>query len=188
MISGGDEVARTQHGNNNAYCQDNELSWTPWELSSDQASFLSFTRQLVALRRTYPVLRRRKFFQGRSIRGAGVKDICWLDPSGQEMTDAGWQSPDARALGVLLAGDAIDELDERAQRIVSDTLLVLYNAGETPVEFRLPNEGSSTGWLPVVDTARACDGGTPCEGDALYELAPHSMAVLRRVSSQGAAA
>jgi glycogen operon protein len=150
-------------------------------VTSDQAAFLAFTRRVVALRRAFPVLRRRKFFQGRSIRGAGVKDIAWLDPSGREMTDANWQSPDARALGVLLPGDAIDELDDRAQRVISGTLLLLYNAGDTPVEFRLADEGSRTAWLPVLDTARPCDAVEPCPGGGCYELAPHSMAVLQRV-------
>ncbi|HXH06259.1 MAG TPA: glycogen debranching protein GlgX, partial [Vicinamibacterales bacterium] len=97
MLSGGDEVARTQQGNNNAYCHDSELTWTPWDLDAERRAFLEFTRRLVWFRRSQPVLRRRRFFQGRAIRG--VKDIVWLDPSGREMTDEAWNAPDARSLG-----------------------------------------------------------------------------------------
>jgi glycogen operon protein len=117
MISGGDEMSRTQRGNNNAYCQDNELSWTPWDLTPSQREFLEFTQRLVHLRRQQPVLTRRKYFQGRSIRGAGVKDIYWLDPSGREMTDEAWTAPFVRSLGVLMVGDAIDDVDERGRRV-----------------------------------------------------------------------
>jgi glycogen operon protein len=183
MISGGDEVGRTQEGNNNGYCQDNELSWTSWDLSEEQAAFLRFTRRLLALRREHPVLRRRKFFQGRSIRGIGVKDIAWLDPSGREMTDEGWHSPDARALGVLLSGDAIDELDERGRPVSSGTLLVLYNAGPTSVPFRLPHDGGAKWWTPLVDTAHD-DAAAPCEAGGEYPLAARSVAVLRRDSGR----
>ena len=122
MLSGGDEVGRTQLGNNNAYCQDNEISWTPWELDAEQRDFLEFTRRLIRVWRDHPVLRRRKFFQGRRIRGADVIDIAWIDPSGREMTDETWNSPDVRCLGVRLNGDAIDEVNERGQRIVGETL------------------------------------------------------------------
>src|SRR5688572_27379707 len=115
MLSGGDELARTQRGNNNAYCQDNDISWTPWTVDADAAAFLTFVRRLIALRRSQPVLRRRRFFLGRSIRGAQVKDVAWLDTSAREMTDRDWSAPHVRHLGVLLAGDAIDEVDERGR-------------------------------------------------------------------------
>lgn len=120
MISGGDEMSRTQLGNNNAYCQDNELSWTPWDLTPTQQEFLDFTRRLVHFRRRQPVLTRRTYFQGRSIRGASVKDIYWLDPSGREMTDEAWNAPFVRSLGVLMVGDAIDEVDERGAGRAAD--------------------------------------------------------------------
>jgi len=180
MISGGDEVARTQRGNNNAYSQDNELSWTPWELGPAQREFLAFVRQLVRLRRTEPVLRRRKFFQGRAIRGKGVKDISWLGPSGQEMTDRLWSSPDARALGVLLSGASIDELDERGQPTRGNTLLVLYNAADAPLDFQLPSDGVVHWWEPLLDTARSQPSSSRLASGDAYSLAPHSLALLRR--------
>jgi isoamylase len=184
MISGGDEVARTQRGNNNAYCQDNELSWIPWDLDPAQREFLAFVQEVVRLRRSEPVLCRRKFLQGRSIRGIGVKDIVWLGPSGQEMTDRLWNSPDARALGVLLSGDSIDEVDERGRPIRGNTLLVLYNAADTPVEFRLPDHGAAHVWQPLLDTT-CCAPKTPVGGGHIYRLDSRSLALLRRDGQPG---
>ena len=131
MISGGDELSRTQRGNNNAYCQDNEISWLDWTLTPEHQEFLDFTRRVIRIWKDHPVLRRRKFFQGRRIRGAEVQDIAWLDPTGAEMTDDMWNSPDVRVLGVRLNGDAIQEINERGERIVDDTFLVMFNAGPT---------------------------------------------------------
>src|SRR6185437_1475074 len=138
MISGGDELWRTQGGNNNEYCQDNEISWTHWDGSPEARDFLEFTRRIIRIWRENPVLRRRKFFQGRRIRGAEVIDIAWLDPAGAEMTDEMWTSPDIRSLGVRLNGDAILEVNERGERIMGATLLLLLNAGDTPASFVLP--------------------------------------------------
>ena len=153
MLSGGDEVARTQQGNNNAYCQDNEISWTPWDLAPEQRDFFEFTHRMIHLWRTQPVLRRRRFLQGRPIRGAGVKDIAWLQPSGQEMTDADWNAPDARRLGFRLAGDAIEEINAHGRPIVGDTLLILFNADTTACAFTLPKDGPDSRWELLVDTA-----------------------------------
>jgi glycogen operon protein len=152
MISGGDELGRTQHGNNNAYCQDNETSWTCWSLTPEQHDFLQFTRRLVHFRRSQPTLTRRKYFQGRSIRGADVKDIYWLDPSGREMTDAAWNAPFVRSLGVLMVGDAIGDIDERGRLVSGDTLLILLNAHFESVPFVLPAAGDGHRWVRVLDT------------------------------------
>jgi len=179
MLSGGDEVGRTQLGNNNAYCQDNEISWTPWELDADQRDFLEFTRRLIRVWRDHPVLRRRKFFQGRRIRGADVTDIAWIDPSGREMTDETWNSPDVRCLGVRLNGDAIDEVNERGERIVGDTLVILFNAGEDAVPFSLPATGPTERWEAIVDTA---DPWAPVRwlmAKDRFRLQARSMTVLR---------
>ena len=138
MISGGDEMGRTQQGNNNAYCQDNELSWTHWDLSPEDREFLEFTRRLVQFRRTQPVLTRRKYFQGRSIRGEGVKDIYWLDSSDREMTDEAWNAPFVRSIAVLAVGEALDEVDELGRQVTGDTLLILLNAHHEEVPFILP--------------------------------------------------
>ena len=178
MLSGGDEMCRTQHGNNNAYCQDNEISWTAWPATPQQRDMLQFTRRLIAIWKTHPVLRRRKFFQGRRIRGAEVADIAWLEPSGAEMTDDMWGSPDVRVLGVRLNGDAIQEVDERGERITSSTLLLLLNAGAEPVTFVLPATAPAERWETLLDTAdpwalpRRLKAGDRCE------LQTRSMAVL----------
>ncbi|HYS24772.1 MAG TPA: glycogen debranching protein GlgX [Vicinamibacterales bacterium] len=152
MISGGDEMGRTQSGNNNAYCQDSELSWTTWNATPEQRAFLMFTRRLVHFRRSQPTLTRRKYFQGRSIRGAEVKDIYWLDPSGREMTDLAWNAPFVRSLGVLMVGNAIDEIDERGQLVSGDTLLILLNAHFESVPFVLPAAEDGHQWGRVFDT------------------------------------
>jgi isoamylase len=179
MISGGDEIGRTQGGNNNAYCQDNEISWTSWEITTERRDFLDFTRRLIRVWKDYPVLRRRKFFQGRRIRGADVSDIAWLDPSGREMTDDTWSSPDVRCLGVRLNGDAIDEVDERGGRIISDTLVLILNAGEQPVAFTMPAAAPEERWETLIDTADPWSPARRLRAGARYELLSRSMAVLK---------
>jgi isoamylase len=179
MISGGDELGRTQGGNNNAYCQDNEISWTEWEHTAERRDFLDFTRRLIRIWKDHPVLRRRKFFQGRRIRGADVLDIAWLDPSGREMTDETWSSPDVRCLGVRLNGDAIDEVDERGGRIVGDTLLLLLNAGDQPIAFTLPFMQPEERWETLIDTSDPWAPSRRLRQGGRYELLPRSMAVLK---------
>ncbi len=179
MISGGDEIGRTQRGNNNAYCQDNEISWTSWEITPERRDFLDFTRRLIRIWKDHPVLRRRKFFQGRRIRGADVSDIAWLDPSGREMTDATWSSPDVRCLGVRLNGDAIDEVDERGGRIISDTLLLMLNAGEHSMAFTLPATLPEERWETLIDTADPWAPSRRLRAGGRYELLARSMAVLK---------
>jgi glycogen operon protein len=179
MISGGDEMGRTQGGNNNGYCQDNEVSWTSWEFTPEQRDFLDFTRRLIRIWKDHPVLRRRKFFQGRRIRGADVLDIAWLDPSGREMTDETWSSPDVRCLGVRLNGDAIDEVDERGGRIVGDTLLLILNGGEEPITFTLPATALEERWESLIDTADPWAPPRRIRAAGRYELLPRSMAVLK---------
>jgi len=178
MVSGGDEVCRTQFGNNNAYCQDNEISWTPWGTTPEQRDMLQFTRRVIAVWKTHPVLRRRKFFQGRRIRGAGVADIAWLGPTGAEMTDDMWSSPDVRVLGVRLNGDAIQDVDERGERITSDSLLLMLNAGAQPVSFVLPPTSPVERWETLLDTADPWALPRRLQAGDRYELQSRSMAVL----------
>jgi len=171
MILMGDEVRRSQRGNNNAYCQDNETSWTCWSLlMPEQRDFLQFTRRLVRFRRSQPTLTRRKYFQGRSIRGADVKDIYWLDPSGREMTDAAWNAPRVRALGVLMVGDAIDAIDERGRLVSGVTLLILINAHFESVPFVLPVAGNGHQWARVIDTIDAHPPEARFTGGTKYPL------------------
>jgi isoamylase len=179
MISGGDELGRTQRGNNNAYCQDNEISWTHWNVTPEQREFLEFTRRLIRIRKEQPVLRRRKFFQGRRIRGADVLDVAWLDPSGREMADDTWNSPDVRCLGVRLNGDAIDDVDERGERLMGDTLVLLLNAGDDPVPFVLPATSPIERWETLIDTADPWLPSRRLRAGDRYELQARSMAVLR---------
>jgi glycogen operon protein len=179
MISGGDELGRTQGGNNNAYCQDNEVSWTNWDLSRADADFLEFTRRVIRIWKDHPVLRRRKFFQGRRIRGADVQDIAWLDASGREMRDEVWSSPDVRHLGVRLNGDAIFELNERGERIVGDTLLLLFNADKNSTAFALPETAPEERWETLVDTADQWLVSKRLRAGDRYQLHGRSMAVLR---------
>jgi glycogen operon protein len=178
MISGGDEMGRTQRGNNNAYAQDNELSWTPWDLSLADQQFLAFTRRLVRFRHSQPVLMRRKYFQGRAIRGVGVKDIYWLDASGREMTDEAWNAPSVRSLGVLMVGDALEEIDERGRPVRGDTVLILLNAFHEEVPFTLPNIAAHAEWLRVVDTVAPHVAERRYHSGCTYPLQGRTLAVL----------
>jgi isoamylase len=184
MLSGGDEVVRTQFGNNNAYSQDNEISWTPWVLTPDQQQFLEFTKRLIRIWKGHPVLRRRKFFQGRGIRDKDVPDIAWLDPSGGEMTDVMWSSPNVQCLGVRLNGDAIDEVDERGERIIGDTLLLLLNAGADGVLFTLPETATHERWETLIDTADPYVAPRRLLAGDRYQLQSRSMAVLKLSSDR----
>jgi glycogen operon protein len=184
MLSGGDEMGRSQHGNNNAYCQDNELSWTRWDLTAWQRDFLAFTRRLAAFWKSQATMHRRKFLQGRSIRGVDVKDITWLTPDGREMTDIDWNHPDARCLGVRVAGD-VDDTDEHGHRIVGDTLLLLFNAGVSPVGFMMPTDGPQAGWELVLETAEPRRSAVVRPGEPLA-LRGQSMAILRLAAGSDA--
>ena len=140
MLLSGDEAGRTQHGNNNGYCQDNKISWTDW--STVDEGLLEFTRRMIALRREHPVLRRRRWFQGRDIRG--TVDLGWFKPDGTEMTGQDWDSG-AAAVGVYLNGDAITDRDRRGQRVTDDSFLLLFNGHDEPAEWTLPGPGAGRG-------------------------------------------
>ena len=152
MLLAGDEWARTQNGNNNTYCQDNELNWLQWEHNDEQKELLTFTKKLIQLRRDHPVFRRPKFFQGRRIRGTDIRDVMWFNPGGNEMTDEEWGSPFVRAIEVLLSGDTIDVLSFEGEPIRDETFLFLINAHFEPLPFVLPGE-EHLEWLLMLDTA-----------------------------------
>ena len=182
MICGGDEIGRTQQGNNNAYCQDNELSWVDWKLDRAARELMVFTQRLVDLRKNHPVLRRRRFFQGRRIHGSEVKDISWLRPDGQGMTDEDWNSGSVRSLMLRLAGDAMTETDKQGRAIVDDTLLILLNAHHTPLPFTLPAHKRGVRWQQLLDTD--AKGVSPkyvtvLRGGERYEVEARSVRVLR---------
>jgi glycogen operon protein len=181
MLLGGDELGRTQQGNNNAYCQDGELSWFHWPPSETGRRLMAYTRRLIALKQANPVFHRRMFFQGRRIQGSAVKDLAWFGPDGHEMTDEEWQNSLSRGLGLRLAGDAIEEVDDMGEPIVGDTFLILLNAHHEPVSFVLPPHAGRVNWELVLDT-RDWDGEAerpPLGTGERYTLQGRSLAVLR---------
>jgi isoamylase len=167
MLLAGDAIGHTQRGNNNAYCQDNEISWLDWSPENVDHDLLAFAQRVIALRKYHPVFRRRNFFQGRQIRGVSVKDIAWLRPDGEEMTDEEWTNDFARCLGVSLSGRAADEVDERGQPIHDDNFLLLMNAHHEEIPFVVPEAPSGSGWFAILDTS--CQ--TTRNPDAYYAAA-----------------
>jgi isoamylase len=154
MLLGGDEMGRTQQGNNNAYCQDNEISWVHWTLSKRDERLLEFTRRCLDIFRSSPILRRRSFFAGRPHSPAGVKDVTWIRPDGQEMTEEDWSNHDNHILGMLIDGQATDEVDERGRPVFGETLLLLLNGGPRSRYFELPAPEGAGMWQEAINTAR----------------------------------
>ncbi|MDB6055221.1 MAG: hypothetical protein JWN25_2744, partial [Verrucomicrobiales bacterium] len=151
MLSAGDEYGRTQRGNNNAYCQDSEISWLRWDRSEDEERQTDFVKKLIQFRNEHPVFHREKFFQGREIRGSGVKDIMWLNGNGEEMTDDEWNTRFIRCLGVFYSGEFLEGKDAKGAPIRDDNFLLLLNAHHEPVNFTLPKP-KGTSWEVVIDT------------------------------------
>ena len=183
MILGGDEIGRTQQGNNNAYCQDNEISWYDWELDERGEAMLTFTRRLLEIRRAHPALRRRRFFQGRPIHGSEIHDISWLHPDGSVMEDSEWDEGWRRTLAIRLGGEAIGELDPEGDPVRDDNLLLLFNAHHEPIEFTLPTAGAGAGWQPLIDTRDADqpEDADPIPGGEIFEMEGRSVALFREV-------
>src|SRR6266496_2270948 len=153
MLLAGDEMGRTQLGNNNAYCQDNEVSWLDWDLNEGGRALLEHTRALIALRAAHPVFRRHRFFQGQALHGSGVKDIGWFTSDGVEMDEASWRAPDIATLGVFLNGDEIPDRGPRGEHIVDDSFLLLLHGGAEPAAFTLPGSPWAKEYELVLDTA-----------------------------------
>jgi isoamylase len=181
MILYGDEVGRTQKGNNNAYCQDNELTWMDWTLGRRERDLLAFTRRTIALRRRHPAIRRSKFFYGRRIAGSEVKDLAWFRPDGKEVTEDDWTNPLTRCLGLRIAGDALDEVDEHGRPLRDDTLLLVINAHWEPVRFVLPAHRPGLRWEPLLYTGRPDGHVRPraLRAGAGYDIEARSLALLR---------
>ncbi len=183
MIGHGDEFGRTQQGNNNAYCQDNELSWVDWENVDEE--LLAFTSRLAELRHQHPVFRRRRFFSGRTVRREGgepLRDLAWLTPAGEEMTEEDWSSL-GPSVAVFLNGDGIPDRDARGERVVDDSFLLCFNAHADPVDFMLPPAEYAGHWEVVVDTTQAEPERTPRLGEAGTHLTVdcRALLVLRKV-------
>jgi glycogen operon protein len=175
MIAHGDEIARTQEGNNNVYAQDNEISWMHWDLGEREKGLLEFTQRIFAIRRGNPALRRRYFFRGTPA-GSGLKEVLWLHPNGHEMTDADWHDANSHALGMLIRGEAADEIDERGRSITGDTLLLLVNNREGDQSFSLPQLEVPGQWILIVDTDRPTIIEEPADE---LTLVPFSLVLLR---------
>ena len=188
MLLHGDELGRTQGGNNNGYCQDNEISWIDWSPAAIDEHLLSFVANLVKLRMDHPVFRRRRFFQGRDVRGILGDDIAWLRPDGKAMDDDDWGSGFGRALGMYLNGDALPDVDARGERLIDDSFFILLNAHDEPVGFKLPF-GSTSRWLIEVDTGQI-PGTTlstrPLRGGRSHQVVGRGLVVLRRLPAQPA--
>jgi len=181
MLLHGDELRRTQQGNNNAYCQDNELSWVDWSLQPAARNMLEFTKEVIRLRKHHPVFRRGKFFYGRRVRGAEVKDLTWFRPDGKEMTEEDWTNPLTRSFGLRLGGDALDEVDAHGQPLTDDTLLLLINAYWEPLSFVLPAHKQGLTWETQLDTREATGKSTrpALPGGDTCEIAGRSLVLLR---------
>ena len=181
MLLGGDEIGRSQNGNNNGYCQDNAISWFDWQ-SADK-DLLEFTRRLIQLRKEHPVFHRRRWFQGRPIHGVQVTDIGWFTPDGSEMTQEDWNGGFAKALGIFLNGEGIQSPDARGERVVDESFYVLFDAHHEPLRFTLPKRDWGDEWVVALDTARSTpeeEQGRHKAGDEV-SVESRSLKVLRRV-------
>jgi glycogen operon protein len=181
MITAGDEVSRTQRGNNNAYCQDNEINWHDWYWDDAKWKLLNFTKKLIKLRRTHPIFRRRDFFHGVAVGDGGRKDVAWLKPDGNEMGEDDWNDESRRCLGMWLHGEQIPETDERGQALRDASFLGLFNAGVDAVDFELPHPGEGATWVVEIDTAHDNGEPPPSPGpDGKYRLEGRSTVLLRQ--------
>ncbi len=185
MLVAGDELGRTQQGNNNAYCQDNELSWLDWELDGPRRELLEFTRQLIRFRKSQPVLLRRRFLQGAHVSDSAHKDVAWFRADGKEMGAEDWEKPGARSLMFMLGGDANPSLDERGRRVAGDTLLIILNAGADAQSFTLPQAKQAPGWELALDTAGARPQGERLESGATLPVGARTLWVLRNGAGKG---
>jgi glycogen operon protein len=194
MICGGDEIGRTQQGNNNAYCQDNEISWYDWNLDESKQALLEFTRQLIFMRREHPNLRRKKYFQGRAIApstvgrievgGRAVQDITWVRPDGKEMTAEEWSLGWVRCLGLQLCGTTLDHVDALGQPLTDETYLILFNPHWESIDFYTPNEHGEAGWRVLFDTRTAQPlENTVISGGKPYEVIARSLVLLVEVKA-----
>jgi glycogen operon protein len=183
MLLSGDEMGRSQGGNNNAYCQDNPVSWLNWQLQPEQEALLDFTRRLIEFRRQHPLLRRRKWFQGRAIYGSGVNDIVWFNPDGGEMTKRQWQNDFAKAISIFLNGEEIATPGERGERITDASFLIFFNAHYEALNFVIPPGLQTWEWMTVIDTHKSyfVGIGQRYTEDELISVAARSVVVLQRL-------
>jgi isoamylase len=179
-------VGRKQRGNNNAYCQDNEISWFDWNLGPDAEALVQFTRRLIGLRHPYPVLHRKRSLTGDWNEALKVKDAAWLTPTGEEMRPKNWKDPLARCVGLVLDGRG--QATGIARRGSDATLLIIVNANNGPLQFKLPKVTGGRAWLPLIDTCNPLDNfGAPKRPGPLHDISGGSVLVLRLVTDRRAA-
>ena len=178
MLLGGDEIGRTQQGNNNAYCQDNEVSWFDWDIGESGWDMRNFVRDLIAVLKGNPILRRRGFFTGTEVPGTTTKDVTWIRANGQEMTEEEWSDPNNQSIGMLLFGVAADEVDSRGRSASAESLLLLLNAGARSHSYTLPRMESPGLWEELLNTARPGPYARQVRNDAV-NLTAHSSMLLR---------
>jgi glycogen operon protein len=178
MLLGGDEIGRSQQGNNNAYCQDNEISWFDWDIGESGYDMRDFVRELIRVLQSNPILRRRGFFTGSAVPGTHTKDVTWIRSNGQEMTDEAWEDPNNQSIGMLLFGRAADEVDIRGRSAPADTLLLLLNAGTRSHSYTLPRMETPGLWEELLNTARPGPWARQVRNDAV-NLTAHSSLLLR---------
>jgi glycogen operon protein len=184
MISHGDEIGRTQNGNNNVYCQDSELSWMDWSLCETNSDLLEFTRKVAKFRKRHPVFRRRRFFEGKPIRaGDQLHDIAWLTTSGKEMGYQDWETGLGHCVAVFLNGQAIPAPDERGEQVIDDSFLLCFNANYEAADFVAPQDGYAQQWTADLDTAdpRGDTNSVVAAGEQI-SVQPRSMLVLRKTA------
>ncbi|MCW2527586.1 MAG: glgX [Pseudonocardiales bacterium] len=183
MLLHGDELGRTQGGNNNVYAQDNEIAWMDWERAKEFTELTEFVGRLVEFRHAHPVLRRRRHFNGRGLKGEALRDIAWFTPDGEWMTPADWDTAHVRTVAVFLNGDGIQEPDDRGEKVTDDSFFVLFNGHFEPIEFTLPDIGAGVTWTPVIDTAnpKAVESEESVTVGEIFEVAARSTLVLRKV-------
>ena len=183
MITAGDEMGKTQGGNNNAFVQDNAVSWLDWQLEPEREKLLAFCREVVAFRRRHPVFRRPRFLRGERVAGSELPDIAWFRPDGREMVASDWQNPHRAALALLLAGDALDWRDAAGESVVDDTFLVLLNGSHDDIRFSLPGAEWGSRWALRIDTAQeTMSSGDAFDAGARVPVIAHSVMVYKRVS------
>jgi glycogen operon protein len=179
MLVAGDEMGRTQRGNNNAYCHDSALSWLDWELDADARGLLSFVQKLIELRNRHPLFRRRTYFRGRAVRDPEMKDISWLNTDGAEMSDDDWNKSSARSLGVLISGRGLTERDELGRLVEDDDVLLLLNAHDDTIAFALPGREGER-WDALLDTSHEAFDGKRYGTGTLYPLQGRSLVLLAK--------
>ncbi len=181
MISHGDEYGRTQKGNNNAYCQDNEIAWMNWDWSVEQKQLFEFTKKIIAIRNDHSVLHPRRYFKNRRIHGEGVHDIRWLNTDGLDMSHEEWDTSFIRAMGMLLNGELMKEIDENGDSLKQEILLILVNSYWEPMSFSLPHEGLGPHWEILVDTELEQQPGLDNYIQSVYEVQPRSLVLLKNI-------